>query len=171
MADPAEPPLPTIQPVPGDAHVSLPFDLSLEGVCAVVLVLALLFFFYMALRPDDPLRTDLDPVPVDLPDDYVRQWYPVTGEQPIVRDENERREIIVQSVLTRARGRVGDVSIADERTTKIGRHRAFEEAREVRSHRRPAPWWLRRMGYAAGFIGMCAVAVGIGIALVFLLEG
>jgi hypothetical protein len=45
-----EPPLPTIEPVPADVPINLPFDLSWQGVLVVALVLLVIICFYLALR-------------------------------------------------------------------------------------------------------------------------
>lgn len=174
---PGEPPLPSTDSVPTDAPAVLPFDITWQGALAAVGVLAVLTLFYLALRPEDPLDTANDPVPVNLPDDHARVW-PVMqfGEMLVDLDrlEEEQKRVLPPGrapTVPIPRGRVAGLgALEEEKTTKIGRHRAFEAPRYIRSHRRPAPV-LRGMAYAGGFIFMCGVAVLVGIAIVALLEG
>jgi hypothetical protein len=164
-----EPPLPTIEPVPADVPINLPFDLSWQGVLVVALVLLVIICFYLALRDPDPLRTDLDPKPVlpPLPGDNVRELPLRVG----YRATEECRPIPIPPAPTK-RGRAAAWgSLPDEPTVKIGRHRVPELPRFIRSHRRPAPRWLRRVGAATGLAAICATAVVVGVVMVYLLEG
>jgi hypothetical protein len=165
-----EPPLPSIEPVPTDVPSTLPFDLSWQGVVFAILVGVVVVCFYLALRDPDPLDTEHDPIPIEMPDDY-NVFLPLgVGYDP----GEECRPLPVGALATipKARGRVAGLDpLHEETTARVGKHRAPELPRYIRSHRRPAPRWVRRAGAATGLTLLCAVAVVVGVVIVFLLEG